>query len=93
MSSIRKLNAFLEYDEGEMTITIIDAVIEIGIHAWGVPLCLSLDRNNADLLIKIKNAPNTASTPTGGESTVKAASPAPAPLPSNQVEPVPPTSG
>lgn len=37
--------------------------------------------------------PNTASTPTGGESTVKAASPAPAPLPSNQVEPIPPTSG
>ena len=64
MSSIRKLNAFLEYDEGEMTITIIDAFIEIGIHAWGVPLCLSFDRNNADLLIKVKNVPNTVSTPT-----------------------------
>jgi hypothetical protein len=73
MSTIRKLNAFLEYDEGEMTIRIIDAVIEIGIYAWGVPLCLSLDRDNADLLIKVKNAPNTACTPTSGDPLVEPA--------------------
>jgi hypothetical protein len=90
MSTVENLVCYLEYDEGDMRIRIVDAIINMGIRAWGFPLNLSLVRDGADLLI-LHHTPNTASTPTGGESTVKAASPEPAPLPSNQV--IPPTSG
>lgn len=52
MSTVKNLNCYLEYDEGVMEIVIIDAVIQMGIHAWGSTLNLSLERDGANLLIK-----------------------------------------
>lgn len=52
MSTVQNLNCYLEYDEGVMEIVIIDAVIQMGIHAWGSTLNLSLERDGANLIIK-----------------------------------------
>jgi hypothetical protein len=41
----------------------------------------------------VKHAPNTASTPTGGSDTVTGLLSKPKNIPSNQIEPSPPTSG
>ena len=91
MSHTQPINAWMDYDEGQVEIRLIDAVIHFSIHAWGQPLNLSLKRDGADLLI-VLNAPSTASTPTGESDTVTGQLSTPENIPSNQVEPVPPTS-
>ena len=92
MAHTQPINAYMTYDEGEVSIRLVDAVIDIACHSWGVPLRLSLQRDGADLLI-VLNAPNTASTPTSGDSPVAELSSTGEVSPSNQAEPVPPTSG
>lgn len=58
MAHTRPINAFMTYDEGKVSIRLVDAVIEFACHSWGVPLNLSLGRDGADLLI-ILNGENS----------------------------------
>lgn len=88
MSTTYNLVSYLEYDEGDMEIRIIDAVIHMGIHSWGKPLNLSLIRDGADLLIT--NAPNTACTGQVAGVTVTGADTNPEDLPVNGADTIHP---